>query len=341
MSLASGSGPLLQVRDLRTYFTGRSGVARAVDGVSFDLRQGETLGLVGESGSGKSVTCLSVVRLVPQPAGKIVSGEVLFDGQDLLKLSEDDMREVRGSQIAYITQDPLASLDPLFRIGQQVGEPMLAHKRASRSNLRDKVVDMLQRVRIPAAAARYRQFPHEISGGMRQRVVAALALGCHPKLLIADEPTTALDVTVQAQLLRLFRDLQQDWNLAIILVTHDFGIVARACDRVAIMYAGRMVEVATVVDIFERPSHPYTIGLMASVPTLERRQDRMLSIEGQPPDVRNIPPGCPFAPRCTYRREICEREYPAVTGLGDGHQVACWAIDEITARPPAVGVQQW
>jgi oligopeptide/dipeptide ABC transporter ATP-binding protein len=330
---------LLEVKDLQTWFTTRSGVAKAVDGVSFTLKKGETLGLVGESGSGKSVTCVSIVRLVPQPSGRTVGGEILFEGQDLLKLDDDEMREIRGSKIAYITQDPLASLDPLFRIGDQVAEPMIAHRRANRGSARGKVVEMLRRVRIPAAEARVKQYPHEMSGGMRQRVVAALALGCEPVLLIADEPTTALDVTVQAQILRLLRDLQQDSGLSMILVTHDFGIVARACDRVAVMYAGRIVELADVVDIFERPSHPYTIGLMASVPTIGEKQPRMLSIEGQPPDVRNLPAGCPFAPRCTYRRDVCVEEYPPVIDVGGGHQVACWAVDEIIAKhPQAEGV---
>jgi oligopeptide/dipeptide ABC transporter ATP-binding protein len=302
-------------------------VAKAVDGVSFDVYPGETLGLVGESGSGKSVTCLSIVRLVPGPAGKIVGGEILLEGKDILALSQTEMARIRGSRVAYITQDPLTSLDPLFRVGAQVGEPMLAHHRASRADVRDRVVDMLRRVRIPAPEIRARQFPHEMSGGMRQRVVAALALGCQPELLIADEPTTALDVTVQAQILRLLRDLQEESGLSMILVTHDFGIVARACDRVAVMYAGRIVELAPVADIFERPAHPYTIGLMGSVPKVGTKLARMLSIEGQPPDVRHIPAGCPFAPRCTARMDVCTAEYPPTRLLGDGHEVACWAVD--------------
>lgn len=326
--------PLLEVRDLKTHFKSQLGVAKAVDGVSFDIRYGETLGLVGESGSGKSMTCLSIAGLVPEPTGEIVDGEILLEGQDLLKLSRSQMREVRGERIAYITQDPLASLDPLFRVGAQVAEPMIAHGRATRANVRSKVVEMLRRVRIPVPEVRARQFPHEMSGGMRQRVVAALALGCEPELLIADEPTTALDVTVQAQILRLLRDIQQESALSIILVTHDFGIVARACDRVAVMYAGRIVELTSVVDIFENPLHPYTVGLMASVPEIGVRRSRMLSIEGQPPDVRNIPQGCPFAARCTYRRDICTSEYPPVQVVDDDHQVACWAVEDGKLQSP-------
>ncbi|OAI38610.1 dipeptide/oligopeptide/nickel ABC transporter ATP-binding protein [bacterium SCGC AG-212-C10] len=334
---SNAPGPLLRVRDLRTHFRSRGAPpAKAVDGVSFDVNRGETIGLVGESGSGKSVTCLSIVRLVPEPSGKIVGGEILLDGKNLLDLNGAEMREVRGRQIAYITQDPLASLDPLFRIGQQVGEPMLAHNRATRGNVMKKVTEMLGRVRIPAPEIRAKQFPHEMSGGMRQRVVSALALGCEPELLIADEPTTALDVTVQAQILRLLRDIQEASGLSMILVTHDFGIVARACDRVAVMYAGRIVEISSVVDIFERPQHPYTRGLMASVPEIGIKLPRMLSIEGQPPDVRRIPPGCPFAPRCSLRKDVCTVEYPPVTKLGDGHEVACWAVGE-GATPASKG----
>ncbi|MCC7364868.1 MAG: ABC transporter ATP-binding protein [Dehalococcoidia bacterium] len=332
--------PLLRVRNLRTHFTSKLGVAKAVDGVSFDVFPGETLGLVGESGSGKSVTCLSVVRLVPQPSGRIVEGEVLLGGKDLLTLSDNEMRDIRGSRVAYITQDPLTSLDPLFRVGNQVGEPMLAHGRANRKDVRGKVVDMLRRVRIPAPEIRATQFPHEMSGGMRQRVVAALALGCRPELLIADEPTTALDVTVQAQILRLLRDLQEESGLSMILVTHDFGIVARACDRVAVMYAGRIVEISPVTDIFERPAHPYTIGLMASVPKIGIKSEHMPSIEGQPPDVRRIPPGCPFAPRCTARQDRCTVEYPPTIKLRDQHEVACWAVDPVTGVPAGVAVAE-
>ena len=322
---------ILQVRNLKTYFATRQGVAKAVDGVSFDLYRGETLGLVGESGSGKSVTCLSITQLVPAPAGKIVEGEVLFTGEDLVKKSAADMQRIRGSRLAYITQDPLASLDPLFRVNSQVGEPMIAHHRATRGNVRERVIEILRRVRIPAAETRAGQFPHEMSGGMRQRVVAALALGCEPEMLIADEPTTALDVTVQAQLLKLLRDIQREMELSMIVVTHDFGIVARVCDRVAVMYAGRIVEIAPVLDIFREPTHPYTIGLIASVPAVGTRQERMSSIPGQPPDVRNQPPGCPFAPRCSFKQDRCEEEYPPTTAIAGDHEVACWATDEVLA----------
>lgn len=326
--------PLLEVRDLRTHFTTRRGVAKAVDGVSFTLRSGETLGLIGESGSGKSVTCLSIARLVPQPSGRIVAGEVLLEGEDLVKKSESEMQRIRGSRIAYIMQDPLASLDPLFRVSSQVAEPMRAHHRVTRRTVRQRVIDILRSVRIPAPETRSRQFPHEMSGGMRQRVVAAVALGCEPQLLIADEPTTALDVTVQAQLLKVLRDVQRELNLGMIVVTHDFGIVARVCDRVAVMYAGRVVEIADVLAILSRPVHPYTRGLIASVPAVGERYARMPSIEGQPPDVRNIPAGCPFAPRCTYREERCSVEYPPAYAVSPRHAVHCWAAERILGRSP-------
>ncbi len=333
---------LLEVKDLRTYFETRLGVAKAVDGVSFTLRAGETLGLIGESGSGKSVTCLSIARLVPQPSGHIVGGEVLLEGDDLVTKSESEMQQIRGSRIAYITQDPLASLDPLFRVFSQVAEPMRAHRRVTRSTVGARVIDLLRSVRIPAPEIRARQFPHEMSGGMRQRVVAAMALGCEPKLLIADEPTTALDVTVQAQLLQVLRSAQRDLGLGMIVVTHDFGIVARICDRVAVMYAGRVVEVADVLTILTRPVHPYTRGLIASVPTVGERSERMPSIEGQPPDVRDVPPGCAFAPRCAYREDRCEVDYPSTRPASSPtHEVACWASERIMqgADPEAQGAQ--
>ncbi len=325
------SRPLLEVKDLRTHFATRLGVAKAVDGVSFTLRAGETLGLIGESGSGKSVTCLSIARLVPQPSGRIVGGEVLLEGDDLVKKSESEMQHIRGSRIAYITQDPLASLDPLFRVFSQVAEPMRAHRRVTRSTVTDRVIDILRSVRIPAPEIRAHQFPHEMSGGMRQRVVAALALGCEPQLLIADEPTTALDVTVQAQLLQVLRTAQRNLGLGMIVVTHDFGIVARVCDRVAVMYAGRVVEVADVLAILSHPVHPYTRGLIASVPTVGERYDRMPSIEGQPPDVRDIPPGCAFAPRCAYREDRCAVDYPSTRSVSPDHDVACWASERLLA----------
>ena len=324
MSQNMTSERLLDVQNLQTHFFTRRGVVKAVDGVSFRLNQGETLGLVGESGSGKSITCLSILRLVPQPAGRIVGGKVVFDGEDLLAKTENEMRKIRGKRISMILQDPMTSLNPVFTIGDQVSEPLRIHRRLSGQSLWDMVKEMLRLVRIPAPEVRMREYPHQMSGGMRQRIVGAMVLSSQPGLLIADEPTTSLDVTIQAQVLDLLKDIQQQFNVAMILVTHDVGIVANYCDRVAVMYAGRIVESAPVRDIFSNPSHPYTRALLNSLPNMELNVDRLDSIEGQPPELHALPPGCPFAVRCSEAMDICREEYPPSTVVSDGHHMSCW-----------------
>jgi oligopeptide/dipeptide ABC transporter ATP-binding protein len=315
---------LLEVKDLKTHFFTRRGVVKAVDGVSFNLKQGETLGLVGESGSGKSVTCFSVIQLVEKPAGRIVGGEVIFDGQDLLKKTEKEMIDIRGKRISMILQDPMMSLNPLFTIGDQVSEPVIIHQKADKPSAWKRALEMLKRVRIPAPEVRMKEYPHQMSGGMRQRISGAMVLSCQPSLLIADEPTTALDVTVQAQFLRLFKEIQQQYNLGMIVVTHDFGIVARVCDRVAVMYGGKIVETADVRELFNHPTHPYTIALMNSLPKMEERVEELYSIEGQPPELHNLPPGCTFAPRCPNSMEVCLKEYPPASQVKNGHSMSCW-----------------
>ena len=316
--------PLLQVKDLKTYFFTRRGVGKAVDGVSFSLHEGETLGLLGESGCGKSVTSLSIVRLIPEPAGRIVAGEVLFEGRDLLQIPEQEMRQYRGKRIAMILQDPLSTLNPVFSIGNQVAEPLRVHHVVPRSKIREQVAKLLSLVRIPAPESRLDDYPHQFSGGMRQRVVGATAVAAEPKILIADEPTTSLDVTIQAQYLRLLKDLQKESNLSIIFITHDLGVVARICDRVAVMYAGKIVEELPVGELFDHPVHPYTEGLLRSIPQMDTRVRRFPSIDGSPPVVHQLPPGCAFAPRCPKVMDICRGEYPPVTALKEDHTVACW-----------------
>jgi len=317
--------PLLQVEDLRTYVFTRRGVVKAVDGVSFTLAPGETLGIVGESGSGKTMTSLSLLRLVP-PGGKIVGGKILFDGVDLLQLSESAMRDYRGSQISMILQDPMASLNPVFTVGEQVAEPLRQHQHLSGNALWDQVTEALRLLRIPSPRERLRNYPHQMSGGMRQRVVGGIAVSCRPKLIIADEPTTALDATIQAQYLAHLKDLQRQTNVAMIFVSHDFGIVGRMCDRVAVMYAGKIVETASVRELFDNPQHPYTIGLVNSVPRLDRKLERLASIEGQPPALLNLPPGCRFAPRCYAAFERCWEQEPPEVRAGEGHVASCWKV---------------
>ena len=299
MTTSNGSNGdvVLDVRDLRTYFVTRWGVVKAVDGVSFQLKRGETLGIVGESGSGKSVTSLSIMRLIPSPPGHIVGGQVLLEGEDILQLSEGDMEKVRGSRIGMVLQDPMTALNPVFDIEDQVGEALKIHKGFGGEVLKDTIVDMLRKVRIPAPEVRMRDYPHQLSGGMRQRVVGAIGISCDPAVLIADEPTTSLDVTIQAQYLRLLNDLQQETGVAIMFITHDFGIVAKMCDRVAVMYAGRIVELADVRTIFNDPKHEYTKALINSVPKLEEKTGRLAQIDGQPPQLYNLPPGDAFAER--------------------------------------------
>jgi oligopeptide/dipeptide ABC transporter ATP-binding protein len=315
----------LEVENLKTYFFTRWGTVKAVDGVSFTLEEGESLGLVGESGSGKSMTCLSILRLVPEPVGRIVGGKIRFGGEDLLEKSEKEMRKIRGAKISMILQDPMTSLNPVFTIGNQVMEGLKIHHRLKGRKLWEKAVEMLRMVRIPSPEARLRNWPHEMSGGMRQRVVGAIALSCEPKLLIADEPTTSLDATIQVQFLRLLRQLQQETGLTLIFVTHDFGVVARICDRVAVMYAGKMVEMANVRDLFNHPTHPYTQALMKAVPKVEEKVDRLVSIDGEPPRLDSVPPGCAYASRCTFDQAQCDSaRFPPVVKIGDGHWVNCW-----------------
>ena len=320
---------ILEVKNLQTHFFTRSGVVKAVDGVSFHVNKGETLGLVGESACGKTITCLSILRLVPQPAGKIVGGEVILDGVNILEMTNRQMQEVRGDQISMILQDPMTSLNPVFTVGTQVAWPIRQHqKNIGKKDIWEKVKDMLRRVKIPSPEVRLNEFPHQMSGGMRQRIIGAMSLSCQPKLLIADEPTTALDVTVQAQFLDLIKSIQREDDLAMIMVTHDFGIVANVCDRVAVMYAGKIVETAPIRELFNDPRHPYTRALMASLPKMEEDLETLYSIEGQPPNLSNLPPGCSFLPRCEYAMDICKEKYPASSEIRDGHTVSCWLMEK-------------
>ena len=317
---------ILEVKDLKTYFQTRYGTVKAVDGVSYYVRKGETLGVVGESGSGKSVTALSIMRLVPSPPGYIVGGEVILDGQNVLDLSDKDMAKIRGSKVGMILQDPMTALNPVFNIENQVGEAIRIHQKVRGKTLVERIIHSLRQVRIPAAESRMKDFPHQLSGGMRQRVVGAISISCAPIVLIADEPTTALDVTIQAGYLRLLKEIQAETGVGIIFITHDFGIVAKMCDRVAVMYAGRIVETGDVRQIFNEPAHPYSEALLASVPKLEERTRRLYSIEGQPPPLFDLPPGCPFAPRCPYAQDVCRELYPTVFKIDDTHSASCWKL---------------
>ncbi|HEY7204731.1 MAG TPA: ABC transporter ATP-binding protein [Methylomirabilota bacterium] len=316
--------PVVDVRDLRTHIVTRWGTVRAVDGVSFALAEGETLGLVGESGSGKSMTCLSLVRLVPRPAARILGGQVLLDGDDLLARSEGEMQTIRGRRIAMILQDPMSSLNPVFSIGMQMREPVALYHRLRGRALTARAAELLAAVRIPSPRERLRAFPHQLSGGMRQRVVGAMAIAAPPRLLIADEPTTSLDLTIQSQYLGLLRELQRQHRFALIFVTHNLGIVARMCDRVAVMYAGRIVEMGPVRRLFTRPAHPYARALLDSIPRLGVRRERLTAIEGQPPDLSRLPAGCAFAPRCPSVMERCRVEAPPETVVEAGHVTRCW-----------------
>ena len=319
---------LLEVRDLQTHFFTRTGVVKAVDGVSFDLKRGETLGIVGESGSGKSMTALSLMRLVPEPGGRTVGGSIMFDGEDLLLKDSDEMSDIRGRDICMILQDPMTSLNPVLSVGDQLIETFRPDGREASRSLWDRGVELLRMVRIPAADIRMRAFPHQMSGGMRQRVVGAIAISRSPKLLIADEPTTSLDATIQLQYLRLLKDIQEQTGAAIIFITHDFGIVARMCDRVAVMYGGKIVEIADVSELFYNPKHPYTEALLGSVPDLEEDVEWLTSISGQPPQLDNMPPGCSFEPRCPYAFERCNEEYPREFVVADRHLASCWRLDD-------------
>lgn len=315
---------ILSVRDLRTYFFTQRGVGKAVDGVSFELRRGETLGLVGESGCGKSITALSIVGLHPQPASRIVGGQILFQGEDLLQKSPQEVRRYRGKRLAMILQDPMTALNPVFTIKDQLGEPLRLHQRLRGRRLRERVVALLKLLRIPAPEGRLHSYPHQFSGGMRQRVVGAIGLSCNPEVLIADEPTTSLDVTVQAAYLALLKEIQQQTALAILFITHDFGVVARMCDRVAVMYAGKVVETAPTWDLFDRPAHPYTEALLNSVPDVRLGATRLAAIEGYPPSIYEKPAGCPFASRCPYVMPHCQEEFPPEAEVAPGHRTSCW-----------------
>jgi oligopeptide transport system ATP-binding protein len=314
---------LLQIEDLRIWFATRTSDVRAVDGVDLELRPGEILGLVGESGSGKSVTARAIMRLVPMPPGKLVSGRVLFQGQDLTALSEREMEDLRGSRIAMIFQDPMTFLNPLFTAGEQVSEAIRRHQGLDRAAARDEVIRLFREVGIPSPELRFHAYPHQLSGGLRQRVMIAMALSSRPALLIADEPTTALDVTIQAQILALLRDLQRDYGMSILLITHDLGVVAEMCDRVAVMYAGRIVEQAPVDILFDEPEHPYSLGLMNAMPRPDLPDVPPQPIEGSPPDMAHPPAGCPFHPRCPYREAVCVSAYPPMRTVGPEHAAAC------------------
>jgi peptide/nickel transport system ATP-binding protein len=335
-SVAAGRA-ILEVEDLRTHFFTRDGVVRAVDGVSFHIEAGETLGIVGESGCGKSVTALSILRLIPPSQGRTVSGSVRFEGRDLLGLDERAMRAIRGNRISMIFQEPMTSLNPVLTVGDQIAEAVTIHEGASRHDAIAKAVAMLRLVRIPDPDQRATEYPHQLSGGMRQRVMIAMALACNPLLLIADEPTTALDVTVQAQILRLMLDLKERFGAAVMLITHDLGVVAETCQRVIVMYAGHKVEEAPVLELFDRPLHPYTRGLMASIP--RRRlglaapgaDKRLNDIPGMVPSLLDVIPGCAFAPRCAFATPRCHAEAPPLVTRGPGHEVACWEVDRVLA----------
>jgi peptide/nickel transport system ATP-binding protein len=333
MASSTDPVPLLKVEGLKTYFFTRDGVVRAVDGVSFTVARGETLAIVGESGCGKSVTSLSILRLIASPPGRTVAGRVLFEGRDLLGLSEAEMRRVRGDAISMIFQEPMTSLNPVLTIGQQIAEVLVLHRGLSREDARRRSVDMLRLVRMPEPERRVTQYPHQLSGGMRQRVMIAMALACEPRLLIADEPTTALDVTIQAQILDLMRELKERTGAAIVLITHDLGVVAEMAQRVVVMYAGRKVEEASVAALFARPRHPYTRGLLDSIPKLgaagHGTLTRLSEIAGTVPSLAEPIVGCAFAPRCAYATERCRNEYPPLEEKAPGHRAACWESERM------------
>ena len=315
---------LLEVRDLKTYFYTEEGIGRAVDGISFEVGKGETLGLVGESGCGKSVSALSVMRLISEPPGRIEDGQILLGGRDLLKLDEKEMCAIRGDDIAMIFQEPMTSLNPVLTCGFQIMEAVLLHQQVSKQEGRKRAIEMLKLVGIPAPEQRIDEYPHQMSGGMRQRVMIAMALSCNPGLLIADEPTTALDVTIQAQILDLLRQLQEELHMAILLITHDLGVIAEMADRVAVMYAGKIVEYTTTDRLFANPLHPYTCGLMESIPRLDQPRERLQIIPGMVPDAREFPTGCRFAPRCSLAEEICRQQETMLEEREDRHWVDCW-----------------
>jgi len=323
---------LLDVKGLRTCFYANDGVVPAVDGVSFSINRGQTLGIVGESGCGKSVTALSIMRLVPSPPGKIVAGQITFDGEDILSMSQTEMRRIRGNHMSMIFQEPMTSLNPVFTVGEQISESIMMHEKLGKVEARDKTIEMLHRVGIPSPEKRVDEYPHQMSGGMRQRVMIAMALSCDPKLLIADEPTTALDVTIQAQILRLMLKLKEDFGTAIMLITHDLGVIAQTADWVAVMYAGRILEMADAASLFRRPCHPYTVGLLGSIPLLSESRDRLHAIPGVVPNPMEPLAGCRFHPRCDDVKDICKESEPPLVDIGDCHQVCCWKALDYRAR---------
>ena len=325
--------PLLVVENLKTYFFTEAGVVKAVDDISYDVHEGETLAIVGESGCGKSIGALSLMRLVPTPPGRIVSGRVLFDDEDLLTMSDEEMRNIRGNRIAMIFQEPMTSLNPVLTIGRQITESLELHLKMNKEAARDRAIELLDMVGIPDPESRLNQYPHQFSGGMRQRVMIAIAMSCNPRLLLADEPTTALDVTIQAQILELVKDLSIKQGTAVIIITHNLGVVARYADRVNVMYAGKLIERGTAMDIYENPHHPYTQGLLNSVPRLdEDRKGHLESIDGMPPDLMDLPSGCAFQPRCKLAVARCLEEIPPLMPVSDGHTAACWVTSGVEAK---------
>jgi oligopeptide transport system ATP-binding protein len=320
---------LLHVRHLETRFFTSDGIVHAVNGISYIVNPGETIGIVGESGSGKSISVLSLLRLIPSPPGKITNGEILFEGKDLLKMDEKTLRQIRGNQISMIFQDPMTSLNPVLTIGKQITESIQLHLGFTQKQAKNRAIELLQQVGIPDAKRRISQYPHQFSGGMRQRVMIAMGLACQPKLLIADEPTTALDVTIQAQVVELIKKLRQEMGMSIIWITHDLALLARLADRILVMYAGQIVEQATANQLYRNPRHPYTIGLLKSLPRLDsERQQKLQAIEGVPPDLMNYPKGCPFAPRCAFAMDRCREEDPYLEVIEPQHEVACWVKPE-------------
>lgn len=319
---------LLQVDNLQTYFKRDGSVVKAVDGVSFELNKGEILGLVGESGSGKSVTCLSLMKLLPQPPAYFPGGKILFHGKNVLEMSDPELRQMRGNRISMIFQDPMSSLNPFLRIETQLMEVLLQHKGVTKDQARKQAIEMLERVGISEADKRIRQYPHQFSGGMRQRVMIAMALLCKPDLLIADEPTTALDVTIQAQILELIKELNRDFGTAVILITHNLGVAAGMTNKIAVMYAGKIVEETTTEKLFAQPAHPYTHALMHGIPRLDEQKDQLTPIPGLPPDLSNLPGGCSFHPRCAKATDRCKKEFPALVTLDADHEALCWEVEK-------------
>lgn len=320
---------LLEVKDLKTYFYTDDGVVKAVDGVNFSVEAGKTIGIVGESGCGKSITAMSILRLIPDPPGKIVNGEIIFEGEDLTKVSDERIREIRGNNISMIFQEPMTSLNPVFTVGYQIGEVLMLHQKLSEEEARERAIEMISLVGIPNPERIVDEYPHQLSGGMRQRIMIAMALACQPKLLIADEPTTALDVTIQAQILELMNGLKNRLNTSIMLITHDLGVIAEMADHVIVMYSGKVVEDAPVLELFNNPKHPYTIGLMRSIPSLVQEGERLETIPGMVPNPLYLPKGCYFHPRCKFAIEECKHVQPELREIGPGHKAACIRAEEV------------